>query len=68
MTGDDATDLRSIRELEYIASIYMQHGNLDKAAEIMALAEDISRRVTNKPNNVEWIDTYRVIKDHKRQA
>jgi hypothetical protein len=65
----DNVDLRSMLELEYIAGIYMQHGELDKAAEIMGLAETIGRRINERnQDNVEFMDRYRPRLKKRNQA
>jgi hypothetical protein len=40
--GDDETD--AITELMRIAQVYMNRGDLSKAQELMALAQEIMRR------------------------
>lgn len=60
MSGYEHIDSKSVRELEYIATIYIQHDELDKAAEVMALAERIERRTNNFKSNIEWLDSYRI--------
>ncbi len=52
-------DFQCIRELEYVASIYIQYDELDKAAEIMALAEHLGRdrfrEQQTQRDNLAWL-------------
>lgn len=45
-------DLRAIHDLTRMALLYIQRGELDKAAELMALAEQIEKRI----NRVERVE------------
>lgn len=43
-------DRQAINDLTRMAFLYMQRGELDKAAELMALAEQIERRLARNPH------------------
>ncbi len=49
---EDQVSVKAIEDLKGMAIVYMERGNLDKAAEVMHLAEQIERRLYGVNNHV----------------